>query len=186
MNKDRSVKKEFTEMQTLIGIKANNWFKLIKQNNFSIAPKYWIELLVLTILSLRNSIFSVKENKLYGQELKNVTIKDDPIFILGHWRSGTTLLHSLLTLDPQFAFPKIIQVYNPSCFLYVEPIIRKKLENISPQKRPMDNMEVTINDPAEEEFAISVLSLCSPLLAWNFPKKEEFYDRYLNLKDISP
>ena len=36
-----------------------------------------------------------------------------PLFVLGHYRSGTTHLHNLLALDPQFAAPTFFQVLNP-------------------------------------------------------------------------
>ena len=43
-----------------------------------------------------------------------------PLFILGHYRSGTTHLHNLLALDPQFAAPTVFQVLNPHTFLGTE------------------------------------------------------------------
>ena len=40
-----------------------------------------------------------------------------PIFILGHWRSGTTLIHELLAENPAFAAPTVYQGICPSLFL---------------------------------------------------------------------
>ena len=40
-----------------------------------------------------------------------------PVFILGHYRSGTTYLHELLSNDPGFASPNRFQAFNPSTFL---------------------------------------------------------------------
>ena len=38
----------------------------------------------------------------------------DPVFILGHWRSGTTLFHNLLALDEQFAYPAHLPGLEPT------------------------------------------------------------------------
>ena len=44
-----------------------------------------------------------------------------PLFILGHYRSGTTHLHNLLALEPQFSAPNFFQALNPHTFLSTEP-----------------------------------------------------------------
>src|SRR5262249_33511021 len=44
-----------------------------------------------------------------------------PIFILGHWRSGTTLLHELLALDDRLLSPTTFQCFNPQRFLLTRP-----------------------------------------------------------------
>ena len=44
-----------------------------------------------------------------------------PLFVLGHWRSGTTHLHNLLAQDiDQFAYANTYQVINPHTFLATE------------------------------------------------------------------
>ena len=40
-----------------------------------------------------------------------------PIFIVGHWRSGTTFLHSVLCQSPQFAYTSPLAVGLPWDFL---------------------------------------------------------------------
>ena len=56
------------------------------------------------------------ELRLLGDDIAK-TEMPDPVFILGHWRSGTTLLHGLMAQDDQFAYPRIYQVSNPHSFL---------------------------------------------------------------------
>ena len=126
-----------------------------------------------------------KEIRQYGQQIEQTEIKEAPLFILGHWRSGTTLLHRLMSLDPQFAYPNMFEVYNPWTFLTMEPVLEKQLQNLPPEKRPMDNMVMTYKDPAEDEFAISLLSSKSPILGWAFPKHEQYFDRYLTLHNLT-
>ena len=44
-------------------------------------------------------------------------LNDEPVFVLGHPRTGTTHLHNLLSKDPRFAYANTFQVGFPSSFL---------------------------------------------------------------------
>ena len=171
-------------MLIISGIAANDWWKLLRQNNFRIDPPYWHKAILLTIRSFFNSKYRQQENKIYGSKIQDTPIEKPPIFILGHWRSGTTLLHNLLALDKQFCFPNLFQVYNPHAFLLLESIIGNRLAEVKPQKRLTDNMEVSFAHPADDEFALAILSLRSPLLNWSFPRRMQFYDRFLTFRDV--
>jgi len=170
-------------MESLIGITANDWIKLLIENKFQIHPPYWGKALLLTMRSFFNSSYRRKEQKKYGRSVELVQLEQPPIFVLGHWRSGTTLLHNLMCLDPQLCFLNLFQAYNPHTFLYLEPIITPKMARMPSQKRPMDNMEVKFDSPAEDEFALAILSLRSPLLSWPFPRHEQYYDRDFTFQD---
>ncbi|MHB2155499.1 sulfotransferase family protein [Calditrichota bacterium GD2] len=172
-------------METLIGLKTNEWWKLYRLNMFHLPLNQIPNCLKLTILSIRNSIYARKEAEEFGQQIEETEIRKPPVFILGHWRSGTTLLHKLLSKDPQFAFPNVYEVYNPWTFLITEKLLKDRLEKLPPEKRPMDNVVVAYNDPAEDEFALSLMSLKSPLIGWAFPIHEAYFDRYLTMHNIS-
>ncbi len=168
-------------MDSLFGITFSKLWELLKNNKFSISFDKIPFLFVLLIVSIRNSYFAMKDKKL--QQHDNF-ISKDPIFILGHWRSGTTFLHNLLIQDTQFNYPKIFEVIHPFVFLYLR---EKHIKNIEKQKvtnRPMDNVK---NDPmsaGEEEFALAALTLKSPVVGWVFPKRYAYYEEYLDFKNI--
>ncbi len=172
-------------MDTLIGLRYLDWMKLYRQNMLRLPLNQLPNCFKLTLLSIRNSIFAKKEAEAFGKQIEETEITDSPLFILGHWRSGTTLLHKLISMDSQFAYPNVYEVYNPWTFLITEPMLKKRLEQLSPEKRPMDNVMVSYNDPAEDEFALSLLSLKSPLIGWAFPVHEAYFDRYLTMHNIS-
>jgi len=153
------------------------------ENRFAIAPAYWGRAAVLTALSFWNSARRRQEEKTYSDEVANTEVKA-PLLIVGHWRSGTTLLHNLLELDEQFAYPNLFQVTHPHTFLLGEPAAAKLLADAAPQKRPMDNMQVTFASPGEDEFAISMMSLRSPIISWSFPRRQDYYDRYLTFRGV--
>ncbi len=172
-------------MDTLIGLTFGKWCSLLLENRFRIHPSKLPKAIILTILSLRNSYYRRKEEAAYGEKINMTRFDHPPIFILGHWRSGTTLLHNILTLDPQFVYPNILEIYNPHTFLIFRERLSAKGDFNRLEKRPMDNVEVSPLSPGEEEFALNILSLKSPILAWNFPRKEKYYDRYLTFQEVS-
>lgn len=170
-------------MEALVGITLKDLLSLLKENRNSVEAKYWRRLVFLFISGLINSRDKRKEDKLYQEHFKNVII-EQPVFILGHWRSGTTLLHNLLTLDDQFAYPNLFQVSRPHQFLFREAMVEKRFEHMKAQKRAMDNMEVTFRDPGEDESGISVMSQRSPLISWTFPNNHSYYTRFHTFANV--
>lgn len=170
-------------MDPLQGIVSPDWLKLISENKFNVSGKYWKRLLAVTIISIVNSRLKRKEDRKFGQDVEQSHV-EAPIFILGHWRSGTTLLHQLITLDDSFAYPNVFQITNPHSFLMREKAVMQYLENSAAQARPMDNVELNLLSPEEHEWALVTLSVRSPLLSWTFPQNDNYYDRYLTFRDV--
>jgi hypothetical protein len=52
--------------------------------------------------------------------LQQAKVNDEPVFVLGHPRTGTSLLHNLLAEDCRFGAPNTFQVGFPSGFLSLE------------------------------------------------------------------
>jgi len=173
-------------MDSLVGILARDWWTLLKENHFAIDPPYWPKGLFLIVKSIFNSKLAKKEERAFGEKIENTEIEKSPVFIVGHWRSGTTLLHNYLALDERFAYPTTLDARHPYTFLTLQSIIDGKGVNYKAQKRRMDNMYVTLYSPAEDEFALAIMSLKSPLLGWAFPRKEQTYDRYLTFRGVTP
>ncbi len=172
-------------METLLGITAGKWLRLGLRNGLFFRPMTWGTSLKLMLISIRNSIYARKEKEQFESQIQATVIETPPIFILGHWRTGTSLLHKLLSLDPQFTYPTVFEVYNPETFLTTGKILEERLEQMKAEKRPMDNMMVSYKDPAEDEFALNTLSLKSPLLGWAFPENENYFEKYLTFHEIS-
>ncbi len=167
-------------MDSLFGITFSKLFQLLKENKFNFSPAKIPFLIVLFVISIRNSFFAYKTKKL----IKLNKITKPPVFILGHWRSGTTFLHNLLIQDKQFIYPKIFEVIHPSTFLYLKEKYIEKIKKHELKNRPMDNVK---NDPmsaGEEEFAMASLTLKSPIVGWVFPKRYEYYERYLCFENV--
>ncbi len=169
-------------MDTLLGITAHDWWELLRENKFAVSPRYAGRAAIVTAISMTNSAARKREMRLYGTQIAAAKV-EAPLFILGFWRSGTTLLHNLLAQDERFAFPTLFQVSNPHTFLVRDTAVSDPAANSQPQKRPMDNITVTADSPGEDEFATAVMSLRSPVLGWAFPRNEARYDRYITFQD---
>lgn len=171
-------------MDALLGLTSKDWLRLLKENRFKIDRKYLGRAIYVTLMSFQNSIGKRKEDEAYGGLIQNVRIKQ-PVFILGHWRSGTTLLHELMVQDDQFAYPNLFQVSHPNTCLIREALVDRAMRDAESEKRHMDNVQLTYESPGEDEAALAVMSLRSPLIGWSFPKQEEFYDQFLTFEGVN-
>lgn len=169
----------------LAGITAGDWWKLLKANHFAIAPAYWHRAAFITLASIVNSRQRRREERQYTTRIKQTEIREAPLFILGHWRSGTTLLHYLLAQDTErFAFANTYQVVNPHTFLSSEEKNTRRYARFVPSTRPMDNVRQSFGTPQEEEFAPLLMTLLSPYLGLSFPEQEAHYTRYLTFEGV--
>jgi hypothetical protein len=160
------------------------WWLLLRQNRFAIDPPYWPRASFQTAVAAMNSGFANRADAAYGRKVASATIQP-PLFILGHWRHGTTHLHNLLSLDPQFAFPTLYQTLYPRTFLTTEALIPRLGSPLLLRKRPHDNVAIDFGVPNEDELALLNDSGLSPYLSWVFPRRVDHYDRFLTFKDAS-
>jgi len=140
----------------------------------------------ISVVSRLNSWHEFWETQCYGRRIDQTVIEHPPIFVLGHWRSGTTLLHRLLTLDPQFTYPNLYECLFPGHFLLTERVITALTGWAIPKTRPMDNVAANWNMPQEDEFALLVRTLVSPYMLLAFQGRRECYERFFDLVDLTP
>ncbi|MGV3720095.1 MAG: sulfotransferase family protein [Actinomycetota bacterium] len=171
---------------SLVGIPWENWRRLLRDNR--VDPGYRHRAVYLSAMSLRASYFRRKEEQRFGAAINATEIAEAPVFVLGHWRSGTTHLHNLLACDTaRFAFPTSIQTCYPYTFLTTEADVRKGFDAFTPPTRMMDNVVLNADTPQEDEFGLSILTLMSPYLGTQFfPRSAERYDRYLTFRNVPP
>jgi hypothetical protein len=117
------------------------------------------------------SLFSVLAKIQNAREASQLTAADyrNAVVVLGYWRSGTTLLHELLSLDERYTFPTTHACMNPQHFLLSEAAVLARNQTGTP--RPMDDMEIRPGSPQEDEFALLELGARSPYEAILVPGK---------------
>ena len=167
----------------LCGITFPDWWRTLSDNHFAIAPRSWHRAALVTAGSVLNSWYRHREDRSFGDRLDRVTVRP-PLFILGHWRSGTTLLHHLLALDERFAYPNLYEVFFPHTFLCTEDDRTGLVAPLIPRTRVFDNVAQGFEMPNEDEFATAASSLCSPYMMWSFPRSTARYERYLTFRGV--
>jgi hypothetical protein len=160
------------------------FLKLLVRNRFAISPFRVTMLASVTLSSLLNTFSGVFEWFMYSNSVRRVKLNEPPVFVLGHWRSGTTLLHELLMLDDRHQCPTTYQCLAPHHFLWTSWFIPKLTSFLLPRKRPMDDMAAGFDRPQEDEFALVNLGVPSPYLVWAFPNHGPVYDEYLDLRTL--
>ena len=125
---------------------------------------YFHRILFLVCIATFNSLVGLLEDAIYGRLVSRVVLHPEPVFILGHPRTGTTHVHNLLSLDGRFAFANTFQCGFPSTFLLLERF-SWLLAPLMDKTRPIDNMRLHFNLPQEDEIAtLSLSSGVSPYL----------------------
>jgi hypothetical protein len=162
------------------------WAKLLMRNRFAVGFSYWWIAIIITFVSFSHTILSVLQKCWYGPQIRHTKIKHAPIFIIGHWRTGTTLLHEYLILDERHNYPNTYECLEPNHFLLTESFFTRFVSFMTPTHRPMDNMKAGWTRPQEDEFALCMLGLPSPYLTIAFPNHPPQYPEYFDLEALSP
>lgn len=165
------------------GMTAPRWIGLLRQNRGSLSLARAPRLFFNTSMSLLNSLAAPFEERLHGKEVNGQEI-EAPVFILGHWRSGTTHLHNLLACDPRFTTPTLFQTLYPQTFLVYQRF-HHHFQGLVPTTRLIDNIQFGFDRPQEEEFALANSCGLSPYLGWIFPQRQSEFDRFLTLESMN-
>jgi hypothetical protein len=145
------------------------WFPILARNRFGVSLSRLHYALGVSAFCPVTSMLAIAQKLGWSRAIAKTQLKRPPVFILGHWRSGTTLLHEYLGLDPQFASPTTYQCFAPWHFLLTEGLIARYGNWLLPDRRPMDNMKAGWALPQEDEFALMNLGAPSPYLRLMFP-----------------
>ena len=141
----------------------------------------------IVALSAATAPLRTWERLRWQRALSRVELPHDPIFIIGHWRSGTTHLHNLLTRDPRYGWISNLQAAVPETILSFGKPARWVFQRLLPGLRPMDNMSLALDAPQEGEIALSKVvphTFFSHLL--NPQDMEERFDSSIMLSSVSP
>src|SRR5262245_16538849 len=128
------------------------WLRLLSRNRFAVHPRYWYIAAIVSGVSAGHTALRWLQGLRYGRRIARTVVVEHPVFIIGHWRTGTTLLHELLILDERHNFPTTYQCLEPNHFLLTEGLVRRYLGFLSPSRRVVDNMPAGWERPQEDEF----------------------------------
>ncbi|MGQ9687479.1 MAG: sulfotransferase family protein [Desulfobaccales bacterium] len=148
---------------------------VLRRQGLRVHWRYLPRLAFLSALAAWNSYLGLFEKACNREKITSADLVAPPIFILGFWRSGTTHLHNLLSLDPGFTCPNAYQVMFPHHFVYSQSWGARIFTALSPRTRPMDNVAFHGGAPHEEEMALAALTGVSPYVRILFPASADSY-----------
>jgi hypothetical protein len=166
------------------GMRLGSWLSAIARNQFDVSLSRWPTAIAITGFTAVNSVLAAVDRIVYGRRVKAVELTQPPLFILGHWRAGTTFLHELLIRDPTHTYFNTYQCFTPHHFVLTEKWIVPWIGVFVPERRPMDNMAAGWDRPMEDEFALQSLGVPTPYLCAMFPDRGDVYPEYLSLRDV--
>ena len=102
--------------QTIMGMSLKTLAVSLARNRGRVYWRYLPRLAFLSVLAAFNSYMSFFEEAMNGRKIAAADLVAPPIFILGYWRSGTSHLHNLLSLDPAFHLPQRLSGHVPAPF----------------------------------------------------------------------
>jgi hypothetical protein len=181
-------RKKFTfPVTTLLGTDVANYLAICRGHRTE--PRFYPKWVLSFLISAIFEIFNLLERIVIRKKMKKQSIGKPPVFIIGFWRSGTTLLHNLLCTDPEAGYSTTFQAVFPNILLtqgwWMKPIINW----IVPQGRPFDNVSMDMDFPQEEEFGMANLQAKSLYNFFIFPGnvfhylEKEYYAEDLTEKE---
>jgi hypothetical protein len=130
-------------------------FLLLLRRHRRVSARAWPRLALWLALCAALQPAVRRDARIVEEAAGRVAVPDDPLFIVGHWRSGTTYLHYLLALDREtFAYPTNYQCLFPTVFLTLGEgsWLHRSFARRLPRTRPMDAVAWEVNSPQEDEL----------------------------------
>ncbi len=145
--------KEFIfNVTTLAGCK----YSILKdlEENFQVEKAYRRKYNLSKLASLAITGLAYFDDLRYRSISKDFEIQKDPIYVLGHWRSGTTFLHQLLCSYNDVSYPTTYQTVFPNNLFFLQGLLKAIVKFYMPEKRLVDEIQMHVDFPQEEDFAL--------------------------------
>lgn len=137
---------------TLAGSTLSNFNKIVQGRR--VEAQYRKRFVLSKLVSAALSPFTLWEKVRWQRRVAAYEMPEAPIFIIGHWRSGTTLLHNLLAQDKQFAYCTTFQGVFPNLLLTQQWWFKPIFAKLMPAERPSDGVKLGPDLPQEEDFGL--------------------------------
>ena len=158
--------------------------RLLARNHFRVHPFRWGMVFTVLFCGMINSVLCLLQRCLHGKKIAAVSLDKPPIFIVGHWRSGTTYLHELMVRDKRFGYASTYDCFAPHHFVMTSWILPKIFWFLLPEKRPMDDMQIGFERPQEDDIALCGLDVPTPYFRLAFPNHPPPYNEFLNMEGV--
>lgn len=183
MNLKKKRKKKVRKHQFAL-INNKVWRTLLKENR--VDKIYRSKVRSIYFISYLTTPLRWLQRALFARKIKQINLQENPpLFILGHWRSGTTHMHYTFDKDPQFGTLTNYQTFLFSTSLLSKRFVKFLLSPLMPKERTQDNVKMSVDKPGEEEQPFATISTRTGFHSWIFPKNLSYFNKYNVFKGIS-
>ena len=165
-----------------------SWLRLLRRSE-GIDRAFVPRALFVCLTTLLTSPLRLVEQMRYGRRIRRTAIHPAPIFIIGHWRSGTTHLHNLLCQDENLGSLTTFQAMAPGFCLVGDGAVKRFFARVAASRYPtrlIDNVPLAFDAPQEDEFALANLSPYSFVHTFSLPRQaEEIFERSVLFDGLS-
>ncbi len=159
----------------IAGMQLGVLLRLVTRNGVSMTARHLGRLTFLLQSGAWSSMLSAYETLRRGRHETHAAVPQDPVFIVNHWRTGSTFLHQCLKSDPRFTVPTLLQCCYPRSFVAARAVAEPLMRSLLPKHRPMDNVKLGPGEPQEDEDAVFRMTGISPLEQLIFPHSPDYF-----------
>jgi len=159
---------------TLVGSTLKNIFALHRSHH--VEPKYQLKYILSCAVAGILEPLNLAERIIWQKQINNFRPEQPPVFIIGFWRSGTTLLHNLLCQDPKASYTNTLQTVFPNLVLTQSWWLKPFTNHFLPSRRPYENVKWDMDVAQEEDFGMMNLQPSTIYKFFIYPTE---YDRIL-------
>ena len=165
-----------------------NWLRLMRRSK-GVDRAYFPRVLFVSLTTLLTSPLRAWERVRYGRRIRTTPIHPSPIFIVGHWRGGTTHLHNLLCQDENLSSLTTFQAMAPGFCLIGDGAIKRSIAKMASARYPtrlIDNIPLAFDAPQEDEFGLANLSEHAFIHTFSLPREaDEIFERSVLFEGLS-
>ena len=141
----------------------------ISRKGLFLLPAYYFQIIPALPFAFLQFLF-------FGQRIKKTVILKDPVFILGHYRSGTTYLQKLLVSNKRFGYMTNYDALFPNSNLLfgkkMQQVFQRLIHAFKVKNPFFHNSIVQLSEPCEEDdFLMNKASAYSAYWGMVFPKR---------------
>ncbi len=167
-------------LSPLIGASFRNIVRVTWPHHIDL--KYYPKVALTSVLTWLLAPARLADHLRFQQLLYDFEMPEPPLFLIGHWRSGTTHLHNVLCQDPRAGYVTTYQSVFPN-LMGSQRWLKAFMDRFMPAKRPSDNVVFRADYPQEDEFALSNVSPYSYYHFMYFPREYRlFYQRFVRFQ----
>ena len=172
-------------MHPLFGADVGTLLRLLRRDG-PVSPTHLPNLALAFLSAIGRAPFRFGERAHMAWRRRRHPDMPPPVFIVGHWRSGTTHLYNILSKG-DFGYVSPFAAGMPHEYQTLGRWLRPWLTAMLPKTRYVDQVAVAPDAPQEDEIPLGSMSPISFYHGVYFPRYFEYHmNRSLFLDDCSP